>query len=66
MTNFRGLIDEGICLALFACNKPVQIRNVNLLIEVNDLLETRVHKLAPGAKHLMSDFSLLNIWFVIN
>ena len=57
MNSVKGLFYAGLCLALTACNKPVQIRNGNLLIEVNDRLETRVHQLAPGTKPLMSDFS---------
>jgi len=44
-------------LALISCNKPVEIRNGNLLIEVNDRLETRIHQMAPGTKPLLSDFA---------
>jgi alpha-galactosidase len=53
----KSLYLAALCLILFACNKPIQIRNGNLLIEINAGLETRVHQLSSDSKPLMSGYS---------
>jgi len=53
----RSFLFLALCLFLLSCSKPVQIRNGNLLVEVNDRLETRVSHTATAAKPLMNDFN---------
>jgi alpha-galactosidase len=53
----RGFILVALCLITASCRKPVRIENGNLLLEVNNQLETRVSHKAPSAKPLMDDFS---------
>jgi len=47
----------ALCIAASACSNPVQIRNGNLLFEINDRMETKVSHTAPQVKPLMNDFS---------
>jgi len=57
MTQFKGSIYAGIILVLSACNKPVQVTNNNLVIDVNAHMETRVISQAPGTAQMMADFT---------
>ena len=57
MNFFRCLSYTALCLVLVSCSQPVQIRNGNLLFEINNLLETKVTHTAAQVKPLMNDFS---------
>lgn len=57
MNVFRSFFYAVLCLVFYSCSKPVQIRNGNLLFEINDRLETKVSNTAPLVKPLMNDFS---------
>jgi alpha-galactosidase len=53
----RCFILIGLSLFFVSCNQIVQIRNNNLLFEINNHLETRINSTAPQAKPLMDNFS---------
>lgn len=53
----RILLLSVICLAFLSCSKPVSVRNGNLLLEINNRMETRVSQTAKNTKPLMNDFS---------
>jgi alpha-galactosidase len=57
MKIIRSLYYIPICLTIFSCEKPVQIRNGNLLFEINNRMETKVGYTPPLVKPLMNDFS---------
>jgi len=47
----------ALCVVVFSCNNTVQIRNGNLLFEINDHLNTKVSNTASMAKPLMNNYS---------
>jgi alpha-galactosidase len=53
----RGFIYMALCLVLGSCRQSVRVQNGNLLLEINNLLETRVSNIAPAAKPLMDKFT---------
>jgi len=57
MRFIRSLFYTALCLAVISCSKTVQIRNGNLLFEINDRLETKVSHTGQLTKPLMTDFS---------
>jgi alpha-galactosidase len=57
MMLIRNFYIPVICLFCCACNKQVQVRNGNLLLEINNRMETKVNQAKPDAKPLMTSFS---------
>jgi alpha-galactosidase len=57
MKSFKYLFYIILSLTAFSCKQPLEIRNGNLLLEINDLLETRVSNTTVNAKPFMNDFS---------
>jgi alpha-galactosidase len=57
MNIIRSLACVAFCLAAFSCSRPEQISNGNLLIEINNRLETKVNHTSPKVKPLMNEFT---------
>lgn len=53
----NGIFYVSVCLLTYSCNRTVEIRNGNLLLEVNNQLETRVNNTVDSPTPLMNDFS---------
>ncbi len=53
----RGFIYMALCLVSVSCRQSVQVKNGNLLLEINNLLETRLNNIAPAAKPFMDKFT---------
>jgi alpha-galactosidase len=57
MNLFKGIFFAILCLGIYSCNQTVRIRNKNLLLEINNRLETRISYTSPQVKPLMSEYS---------
>jgi alpha-galactosidase len=53
----RGIIYMALCLVSVSCRQSVRVQNGDLLLEINNRMETRVSNIAPAAKPLMDKFT---------
>lgn len=52
----RGFFAIILCLVSGSCKPPGRVQSGNLILEINNRLETRIRNISPGAKPLMDTF----------